>query len=497
MDLLLTKKQILSLLEQDAGADPAAQAPTAGTSSKQSGGQGYPEVGKWESGLERGPANQVGVTKWADVVGSKLKRGKANTLKEQEVGLQPGRATQIANALQGPEIERRNKIKQSFDKNYFVVKTPNSSVTKGGTDLILPKVSVDGTKTTYSTYQHPLNPDGIFKNWVGTQWDSYIPSQKHLEDVLPNGTLRSFTIGGIQYIAQLKLVNEKTLSFQFLWYFDKDNNPYNPNDYIQEKEVPEEYQYDGSWWAIWGQWTLTVGSILAATFIPGAQGLWISIGLDLVAAADLAIREKDNVGAGISVVLAFVPVIGQEILGIGKAVGAGRFSETSMNPKKIQKLAKEFAQVETQEQAVNLINNLPPSERLFVRTLLKEDPNKIGKLIEREIYKVANKRIVNLDQSKKWVNHLNNLMKSGKIDKSGLGWWYNTLNLKKLGWDLSVSAITLGIGSSLKPIQQKKEPENIDLRDTRIKSKNDVTNKDLIDAGFTTNDTTNNKPIKQ
>jgi len=83
MDILLTKKQILSLLEQDAGADPAAQAPTAGTSSKQAGGQGYPEVGKWESGLERGPANQVGVTKWADVVGSKLKRGKANTLKEQ------------------------------------------------------------------------------------------------------------------------------------------------------------------------------------------------------------------------------------------------------------------------------------------------------------------------------------------------------------------------------------------------------------------------------
>ena len=224
--------------------------------------------------------------------------------------------------------------------------------------------------------------------------------------------------------------------------------------------------------------------------------MWISIGLDLVAAADLAIREKDNVGAGISVVLAFVPVIGQELLGIGRSLGTGRFSETSMNPKKVQKLAKEFAQLDTQEQVVNLINNLPPSERLFVRSLLKEDPNKIGKLIEREIYKASNKRIVNLDQSKKWVNHLNNLMKSGKIDKSGLGWWYNTLNLKKLGWDLSVSAITLGIGASLKPIQQKKEPENLDLRDNRIKSVKDVTNQDLINAGFITNDTTNKKLIK-
>ena len=82
MDVLLSERQLKKLLEQDATADPAAQAPTAGTSSKQAGGQGYPEVGKWESGVTRGPANQVGITKWADVVGSKLNRGKANQLKE-------------------------------------------------------------------------------------------------------------------------------------------------------------------------------------------------------------------------------------------------------------------------------------------------------------------------------------------------------------------------------------------------------------------------------
>jgi len=82
MDVLLSERQLKKLFEQDATADPAAQAPTAGTSSKQAGGQGYPEVGKWESGVTRGPANQVGITKWADVVGSKLNRGKANPLKE-------------------------------------------------------------------------------------------------------------------------------------------------------------------------------------------------------------------------------------------------------------------------------------------------------------------------------------------------------------------------------------------------------------------------------
>ncbi len=55
--------------------------PQAGTSSTQSGGQGYPSVGKWESGVTRGPSNQIGVTKWADIVGVNLKRGKANPLK--------------------------------------------------------------------------------------------------------------------------------------------------------------------------------------------------------------------------------------------------------------------------------------------------------------------------------------------------------------------------------------------------------------------------------
>jgi hypothetical protein len=39
----------------------------------------YPTVTKWESGVARtGPANQIGLTKWRDIV--KITRGKANTL---------------------------------------------------------------------------------------------------------------------------------------------------------------------------------------------------------------------------------------------------------------------------------------------------------------------------------------------------------------------------------------------------------------------------------
>jgi len=73
--------EISSEVDEQTESDPVSPDPVSGASAKQSGGEGYPEVGKWESEATRGPANQIGITKWSDVVGSTLKRGKANKLK--------------------------------------------------------------------------------------------------------------------------------------------------------------------------------------------------------------------------------------------------------------------------------------------------------------------------------------------------------------------------------------------------------------------------------
>ena len=81
MKIIISEKQYKTLFgDISEEGDPAAAAPSAGTGST-GAKQGYPEVGKWESGVTRGPANQIGVTKWSDIVGSVLKRGKANPLK--------------------------------------------------------------------------------------------------------------------------------------------------------------------------------------------------------------------------------------------------------------------------------------------------------------------------------------------------------------------------------------------------------------------------------
>lgn len=79
-DLLLSRKNTPQNIDEEGEVDPAAAQPKSGTGSS-GDKQGYPEVGKWESGVTRGPANQVGVTKWSDIVGSTLKRGKSNPLK--------------------------------------------------------------------------------------------------------------------------------------------------------------------------------------------------------------------------------------------------------------------------------------------------------------------------------------------------------------------------------------------------------------------------------
>ena len=85
MKIVITEKQLKLLLssnskERDLGEADTPPNPDS-TTTNSSGSSSYPDVGKWESGVVRGPANQIGNTKWSDIVGQKLVRGKANPLK--------------------------------------------------------------------------------------------------------------------------------------------------------------------------------------------------------------------------------------------------------------------------------------------------------------------------------------------------------------------------------------------------------------------------------
>lgn len=154
MKLGLTDIQYNSLLTvlQEQGETPAAE-PEKGTSDKQSGGQGYPAVGKWESGVTRGPGNQVGVTKWSDVVGAKLTRGKANQLKEQSTPNLISNNTKLFKGKEKPtppipaiekypnnqQMDKNGKITYPYEKKnmegnylYWYYKSPIKSIANVG-----------------------------------------------------------------------------------------------------------------------------------------------------------------------------------------------------------------------------------------------------------------------------------------------------------------------------------------------------------------------------
>lgn len=78
MRIMVSEKQLQNILsnqremgEQEDGTETGTSDSGAGTTAGSR---------KWETGIERGPANQIGVTKWSDIVGVKLERGKANQL---------------------------------------------------------------------------------------------------------------------------------------------------------------------------------------------------------------------------------------------------------------------------------------------------------------------------------------------------------------------------------------------------------------------------------
>ena len=72
MRLIITEKQLRDMVrrgfpnqEISEEGDAAAAAPEAGTSSD---GDTKTGMSKWESGVTRGTSNQIGVTKWSDIV---------------------------------------------------------------------------------------------------------------------------------------------------------------------------------------------------------------------------------------------------------------------------------------------------------------------------------------------------------------------------------------------------------------------------------------------
>lgn len=78
IDTIINIMQKYTTKKNDGELDEQEAAPATGGGGGGGAKPPYPTVTKWESGVVRGPANQIGLTKWRDIV--KVTRGKANTL---------------------------------------------------------------------------------------------------------------------------------------------------------------------------------------------------------------------------------------------------------------------------------------------------------------------------------------------------------------------------------------------------------------------------------
>jgi len=75
---MVSEKQLSMIAEMYEDIEEQQDGTETGTSEPESSTTAGAK--KWESGVTRGPDNQIAVTKWSDVVGSKVSRGKANPL---------------------------------------------------------------------------------------------------------------------------------------------------------------------------------------------------------------------------------------------------------------------------------------------------------------------------------------------------------------------------------------------------------------------------------
>ncbi len=359
MKIGLSEKQYKTILtyvseNQEVTEDeevPSAE-PEAGTSSAQSGGQGYPEVGKWESGVTRGPANQVGVTKWSDVVGSTLKRSKANQLKEQG------------------ETNQKVEGEYSFwsgtpTKTYKTVWGEEMKIPDDGTIKITLWKNEDDRLKIFSSNKN-YDQDG---KWYlsDRKTPTLKPSKEFMDSIIESGTIRF-----------IKVVNENMtyttsiLKQGALWvpanYYRSGNKVYDAEEYVTRGFK--------QWWADNWDLVLTIVASAVAGLLTGGMSIWAQAAWQAVAGVGAATfshlmtdpKDRDNVGYSINIILSFVPFMSAAgKIGV-KAPLAG-----------LPKIAPKLNKATSMDEVFQAIKDLPGPEQILATRMIQQVPKEFNR----------------------------------------------------------------------------------------------------------------------
>lgn len=459
MHLVITEKQLKKIVrlmsenqqltEQGAGEGT----PEAGTSSD---GEKKTGASKWESGVTRGPANQIAVTTWAEVVGSKITRGKANPLSEQ-LELLGYPAYQLGNSLY-----QEKKAADAANAKLIQILRPDGKYMYApeGTKILsfFESDAMDGSRFKDSLKTFISKEKGGLGNsqtqaWIPRDWSKIValnsvsqfktPDGKQYQAVIRHPQLDK--LGSTTWEEFYKLYPNPN-GWKFYYYLTIDGKEAFKG-VTPTKTVLHHLDE-------WKYYILAGASILAAVLIPGIGGLIVAIGIDLFAAG-LQVYEGDTIGAAVSAILAFVPVIGKVIPGL------------KVSKEVAENLAKGLAPLDTEAKIIAFVEELPQQQRYFMQKLLAEDPKKLSDLIAKEMYQNVKPENV-LDV----VSELNKLIKNKTLDKVKAETWYKSLGLKRFGFDLGVSGLVAVGGGILKfylAMANTIEAMNITVEEEQVK----------------------------
>jgi hypothetical protein len=343
------------------------------------------------------------------------------------------------------EKERQQQLKKDFDSKFIIIKIPKNDF--GVDNLTIPKGS--GIKLWD---KNTSRVNSFFKSWFGTDWERYLPKEDDLKYIFPDNTLRSFTVpDGTSYTSNLERVSDNPITWKFKWYYDDNGNPYNQKKELEGTEIPEDYLYkEDGFWDKWGPWILAGLSVLATILFPGAVGIWLSVGIDMIGAVQ-SLAEGDKMGALVSTILAFLPV------GLGKIPGIGTITkEEAIN------LANKFAKATDEAQISNIYSKLSTKEQKYFQTVFSQDPEKIVKELDNVMFQKIVKGIPNQTyNAKELVDTINSMISSGKLKYDDMVRWYQKANIKRFGIDLGTTGLILGGTYAYGKYQQAKQTKQV------------------------------------
>lgn len=438
MKLVISEKQLsklVSQLEVDQDINEQGEGEGAPETGASSDGEKKTGAAVWTTGMVRGKANPIGLTTWE----SGVTRGKANPLWEQLSG---DNQTAGSDYFDSVSAQNRENIEGALNKRVEILRPDGKVMYAPSETKIVGKFTsdaMDGSKFRNSLMSLISKENGGLGNaqtqqWIPSDWSKIIKLNSVSTFITPDN-IKYQAVFRHPVLQQLAKNDPSARSFyatspqpsgwKFTGYYtDGSTTPF------------VGIQFEKGFWEEWKHWILAGASIIAAIAIPGIGGLIVSIGIDLFSAA-LQYAEGDTIGSGISVILAFIPVIGRAIpaLKVPKEVA--------------ENLAKGLAPLKTEAEIIDFVEDLSKAglqqERYFLQKLLAEDPKKLVGLIEKELL-----GSVTQQNAADVVAKLNQLIKNKVLDKVKAEKWYKSLGLKRFGFDFGVSGIIALGGGVLK-----------------------------------------------